>query len=250
MKKITFIGTGDAFHSGGRAHSCYLIETVSGQFLLVDAGATALYRMQKMELSTDLLDGILFTHFHGDHISGLPFLLMEMDIVKRRKKELLLMGPRGIDEEWGKWLDLFYPGHVLKFPIRTAVIDSDESVFFGLGISSRPVNHKKESQGYRIKDRKGRIFVFSGDTAMDDALISLVNDSYCAVIEMSMEKQVNPPVLHIAMNELIEKRHLLNTKHLIISHTSPDLAEMIHAKRICNTAEDGMVLDLDGPLFS
>ena len=66
---ITFIGTGDAFNSGGRAHQSILL--CSDNFkMLIDCGSNTLLRLQQMNINPNDIDAVLFTHFHADHFLG------------------------------------------------------------------------------------------------------------------------------------------------------------------------------------
>jgi len=71
---ITALGTGDAFSSGGRGHTCWLIEDAAG-LALVDAGGTVLPALRWAQVDPRRIAVVHFTHLHGDHIAGWPFLL-------------------------------------------------------------------------------------------------------------------------------------------------------------------------------
>jgi ribonuclease BN (tRNA processing enzyme) len=73
---IKFLGSGDAFGSGGRLQTCILIETAGAKFLL-DCGASALISMKRFGISTADIDKILLTHLHGDHFGGIPFFILD-----------------------------------------------------------------------------------------------------------------------------------------------------------------------------
>ena len=83
--KLTVVGSGDAFGSGGRAHTCMRLDS-EGSTIVVDFGASALTSWKRLGFSTDDVDAILITHLHGDHFGGLPFLLLECQFVARRRR--------------------------------------------------------------------------------------------------------------------------------------------------------------------
>ncbi|MCZ6547129.1 MAG: MBL fold metallo-hydrolase, partial [Deltaproteobacteria bacterium] len=64
--KVHFIGCGDAFGSGGRNYSAYLVETSNHLFLL-DCGPTTLLSMKRAGFNPRRLDAIFLSHLHGDH---------------------------------------------------------------------------------------------------------------------------------------------------------------------------------------
>ncbi|HEY7218131.1 MAG TPA: MBL fold metallo-hydrolase, partial [Candidatus Binatia bacterium] len=74
--KLHILGCGDAFGSGGRNQSGYLVETNDRLFLL-DCGPTTLLAMKRAGLAPQQLNAIFLSHLHGDHFGGIPFLFIE-----------------------------------------------------------------------------------------------------------------------------------------------------------------------------
>ena len=74
--QLQFVGCGDAFGSGGRFNTCFhLVGRKTNA--LIDCGATSLVAMNKLAINRNDIDTILLTHFHADHIGGLPFFILE-----------------------------------------------------------------------------------------------------------------------------------------------------------------------------
>lgn len=93
--KVTCVGSADAFNGAGRGHTCWLIEDEQGK-AMVDFGATALAGLRRLGRDpAQELDAVHFTHLHGDHISGWPFLLVDAQYRARRSRMLLVTGPPG-----------------------------------------------------------------------------------------------------------------------------------------------------------
>lgn len=93
--KVTCVGSADAFNSAGRGHTCWLIEDEHGA-AMVDFGATALAGLRRLGRDpAQQLDAVHFTHPHGDHIAGWPFLLVDAQYRARRARPLLVTGPPG-----------------------------------------------------------------------------------------------------------------------------------------------------------
>src|SRR5262249_25421549 len=74
--RVTVIGCGDAFGSGGRFNTCFMLETVKAT-LLVDCGASTPVALNARGIEHRNIDGIVLSHLHGDHFGGLPFLLLD-----------------------------------------------------------------------------------------------------------------------------------------------------------------------------
>ena len=94
MLKVTALGSGDAFNSGGRGHTSWLIEDAHGM-AAVDFGATALMALKRLGRDPAQVNAVHFTHLHGDHIAGWPFLLVDAVYRCKRETPLLASGPPG-----------------------------------------------------------------------------------------------------------------------------------------------------------
>ena len=98
---------------------------------------------------------ICFTHYHGDHISGLPGLLLTMGNADR-KEPLTLIGPKGLERVVG-CLRVIAPE--LPFPIIYKEIEGAEQCFEmnGYRLKAFRVNHNVLCYGYTIEiDRSGK----------------------------------------------------------------------------------------------
>ena len=106
--RVLFLGTGDAFSAGGRNQAAILIQHPQVS-LLLDCGATALTSLKKHDVSLDPIDGILLSHLHGDHFSGLPFVFLHYLYVEPRTKPLKILGPEGLEERIMQLYRTMYP---------------------------------------------------------------------------------------------------------------------------------------------
>ena len=107
--RIRVLGCGDAFGSGGRFQSCFMVTSEAGACLL-DCGATALVAMRRCAVDPASIDAIFLSHLHGDHFAGLPFLLLEQHFVGRRDRPLVIAGPAGTEQRVMAALEVFFPG--------------------------------------------------------------------------------------------------------------------------------------------
>ena len=82
--KISFIGTGSGKASLNRSHSSLLF-TSEEYNLLVDAGDGISRALMSNGINFETINGILFTHLHPDHFSGLPALIVQMKIMNRNE---------------------------------------------------------------------------------------------------------------------------------------------------------------------
>ena len=83
MARIDFLGTGNAFSPEGRMHALALIDNR----ILIDAPPTVVTQLRRAGVSPGELQHILFTHWHGDHSFGFPFLLLDRKYISDTKGE-------------------------------------------------------------------------------------------------------------------------------------------------------------------
>ena len=76
-----------------------LMTRFNGSSLLIDCGEGTQVAVKEKGWSFKPIDVICFTHYHGDHISGLPGLLLTMGNADRREP-LTLIGPKGLSGWW------------------------------------------------------------------------------------------------------------------------------------------------------
>ncbi|NJK89368.1 MAG: MBL fold metallo-hydrolase, partial [Myxococcales bacterium] len=169
--KLTIVGSADAFHSAGRGHSCYWLEAGGAGSVMIDFGATALYGLRRLGRDPNDLDGLLFTHLHGDHIGGWPYLYLSALFHRRRTRPLHVLGPRGIGERLNRLLDLLYPGvreHEAPFIVSIEEVDPmDRRSVCGWTVGAYAADHvdpPEQALCLRVEGPDGRSVAFSGDT--------------------------------------------------------------------------------------
>jgi ribonuclease BN (tRNA processing enzyme) len=105
---VRFVGTGDAFGSGGRWQTCIRV-TSGDQALLVDCGATSLAALRAQGIDPQAVDVVAVTHLHGDHFGGLPFLILDGQFT-RRTAPLRIVGPPGTGVRLAATMEALFPG--------------------------------------------------------------------------------------------------------------------------------------------
>ena len=95
--RLQFLGCGDAFGSGGQFNTCFHVTTGSTQFL-VDCGASSMIAIRRFGVEPNAIEIIFITHLHGDHFGGLPFFVLDAQLVSRRTTPLTMAGPPGLRE--------------------------------------------------------------------------------------------------------------------------------------------------------
>ena len=135
-----------------------LMVRYNGSSLLIDCGEGTQIAIKEKGWSFKPIDVICFTHYHGDHISGLPGLLLTMGNADRTEP-LTLVGPRGLERVVNA-LRVIAPG--LPFPIKYVEITEPEQTFEmnGYRLKAFRVNHNVLCYGYTMEvDRAGKFDV-------------------------------------------------------------------------------------------
>jgi ribonuclease BN (tRNA processing enzyme) len=221
--RLHVLGCGDAFNSGARLHACFWVEATDGNFL-VDCGPSALAGMKSHGLPPEKLDVVFISHLHGDHFGGIPFLLLELDIVRRRTRELVIAGPAGTGERVSEAMDLLFPATPLKLlPVRFVELEPRVSAAIGsANVTGFPVIHVPETNPLALRLELGdRVLAYSGDTEWTDELIAVAEGADVFLCECSTLDLEVPG--HLSAKTLAAKRDLLRCERVILIHMGEDV---------------------------
>ena len=173
--KLTVVGSGDAFGSGGRLQSCYHLES-EGRELLLDCGATAIIGMQRLGLDPDRVSTIVISHLHGDHFAGLVWFLLHAHYVTGRTAPLKVIGPEGTEARFAAAAEALFPQSTkierrfeMTFEVHANRVARDIG---GVRITPFEVSHPSGAPPYALRvEAGGKVLSFSGDTKWVDALL-------------------------------------------------------------------------------
>ncbi len=226
--KLTVIGSGDAFNGAGRGHSCYWIEGLAERPLMVDFGATALMGLGRAGMDPLRLGGIAVTHLHGDHVGGLPFLLIDGIFRRPRHEDLALIGPQPLEER----LDALHRAHYgdlidrkrsFEFACRE-IRAGEETDFLGAGLRAWPAEHMDppdEALILAFTSSRGKRIVFTGDSAMTKDLLDAARGADLLVAECS--GLAHPAGRHCTWEDWLEVLPGLDAGQVLLSHLSAEL---------------------------
>ena len=243
--RVTVLGSGDAFSSGGRGHAAYLIETANSTFLL-DCGSQVLQSMKRFGHDPAQLDFVLLSHLHGDHFGGVPFLFMDYRYESRRTRPFAVYGPPDTTRRVGRLFDALYERTATEpspFPLTFRELPPRTPVQIGdVTVTPVPVQHAEGMVCYALRvTAGGKTVLYSGDAAWTDAFIDLSRDVDLFICECTyFETRLD---IHISYPELAAKAQGLGCRRLLLSHLGSE--PLRHRAEITlECAEDGMVLDL------
>ena len=238
---VRFLGTGDNFGSGGRFQACIHVDAGGTRFL-IDCGASSLIAMKRAGMHTDQIDAILVSHLHGDHFGGIPFFILDAQLISRRQAPLVIAGPPGLTRRLQEAMEVFYPGSSQverQFAIQCMELAENETTAVGdLTVLPVAVIHGSGAPSYALRvGCAGKTIAYSGDTEWTDALRLIADGADLFICESYFfEKQMKN---HINYRTLMTHRAELGCKRLILTHMGDDMLGRLGELEI-ETADDGM----------
>lgn len=240
---ITFVGSGDAFGSGGRFQTCIWV-AADGYNTLVDCGSTSVTAMKARDLDPQAVDAVVVSHLHADHFGGLPFLVLDGQFA-RRTKPLTVLGPPGTKKRLAVLMDACYPGSTQvqrKFDVDVVEIDPGGAAADAGPVRVRgwQVDHPSGAPALAVRcDTVGRSFGYSGDTAWTPGLRDAAAGT--DVFACEAYTYAKPAPYHLDYGEIHENAADFETGQLILTHMGPSVLARADTLEL-ETAHDGLVL--------
>ncbi|MBI1846706.1 MAG: MBL fold metallo-hydrolase [Candidatus Rokubacteria bacterium] len=236
---LTFLGSGDAFGSGGRFQTCLHLAHDTGA-LLIDCGASSLVAMQRAGVDPSAIDAVVLTHLHGDHFGGVPFLILHSQFA-RRTRPLTVVGPPGVEARVRAALEVLFPGSsTVERRFATIFLELEERAavdIAGAIVIAYPVVHASGAPPFAVRvTAGGRSVAYSGDTEWTDTLREAADGADVFVCEAyTWDRKLK---FHLDWATLAAQRATLRCPRLILTHMGPEmLARRAEAGVEC--AEDG-----------
>ena len=153
---LVFLGTSSAIPTSHRNHSAISLKAF-GEIMLFDCGEGTQLQMSKAKISPMKISKIFITHFHGDHILGLPGIIQSMAF-RGRKEPLHIFGPKGlvplIDNvrNFGYFSLTF---EIYMHEINEGIVLEEENY----RISCCPMKHSILNIAYKIEEKRRPKFI-------------------------------------------------------------------------------------------
>lgn len=246
--KLTIVGCGDAFGSGGRLQTCYHV-ALPGEEVLLDCGATSVIGMQRLGLDPDRVSTIFITHLHGDHFGGLVWWLLYSHYVTRRTAPLTITGPVGIAERFARAADALFPSstrNALRFEMRFLEYAERTPLTVGsVTVTPFEVSHPSGAPPYALRLQSGgKTLSFSGDTEWVESLVPAAHGADLFICEcFTFAEQVG---YHMTWRNIEKNLDRFAAKRVMLTHMSSEMLDaraQVADPRVL-IAEDGMTLDI------
>ena len=253
--EITFLGTSSAVHSYTRNHPGIILKAF-GEVMLFDCGESTQRQLIYAKISPMKISKIFISHYHGDHILGLPGLLQSLNF-RGREKPLTIYGPKGLKKVENAIYSLGYCK--FDFPIEFieissgTILETDEYI-----IKSQEVMHNVTNLAYSIEEKKkprflrnkaielgvpvGHIFgkfikpehvlgdtrkgikiTYSGDTRPCEEMIEFAKNSTLLIHESTYTLEDDDKArenFHSTSQDAATIAKCSNTKRLVLTHIS------------------------------
>ncbi|MFN3626072.1 MAG: MBL fold metallo-hydrolase [Hyphomicrobium sp.] len=246
--RLTVVGSGDAFGSGGRLQTCYHVAAAEGDYL-IDCGATALIGMQKLGLDPDRVGTIFISHLHGDHFGGLVWWLLHAHYVSGRTAPLAIVGPAGIAQRFAAAAEALFPNSTqierrfaMTFIEHAAQVPLDVG---GATVTPFEVMHPSGAIPYALRFAcDGKVLSFSGDTKWVETLVAAAKGADLFICEsFGFER---PTGYHMSWRDVADNIDRLGARRILLTHMGPDMLahrDEVRDERVL-LAEDGLVIDI------
>ena len=244
--QLQFIGSGDAFGSGGKLNTCFYIKRNSHSFL-IDCGASSLIGLKTNNIQVNDIRYIFITHFHADHFGGIPFFMLNAQFFSKRTEPLTIIGPPNLKNYYETAMETCFPGSSkteTRFKLKFIELEEGQPTEIDdLNVTAFLVNHGNPGGpcfSYRI-ECENRVISYTGDTEWTDALIKTGHNADLFIAEAYFfEKKVK---LHLDYKTLLKHLPRIAPKRLILTHMSDDM--LSHINEIdYEIADDGKILEL------
>jgi ribonuclease Z len=220
--RVVLLGTGTPAPLTDRLGPSILVEAGTEK-LIVDVGRDVVIRLNQIGIPFADVTGILFTHLHADHVSGVPDLWLTGRFAGQgRPANLDVWGPAGTQNLISHLAQAYQFDLSVRprlTPAQGALVphEIDEGVVFsrnGVAVSAFTVDHVPVSLGYRI-DYGGHSVVLSGDTRVSPRLI---------------EKSAGVDLLVHEVAATAPSSQTADTARIMSLHVSPEEAGTIFSK--------------------
>jgi ribonuclease BN (tRNA processing enzyme) len=246
--KLTVVGCGDAFGSGGRLQTCYLVEAAGTRFL-IDCGASTLIGFNRLGLDPNTVPTIFISHLHGDHYAGLVWWLLHAKHVGKRTTPLTVAGPPGVEARLRAASEALFPGSLrvaLRHELHFVELVREERLTVGpVAVTPFEASHPSGAPSYALRfEVGGKVIGFTGDSEWVESLVAAGQEADLYMMECYQYE--GEPRYHMSWSTIRPQLDRLGARRVLLTHMAAGMLARrgeVADERVV-LAEDGLVLDI------
>jgi len=246
--RVKLLGSGDAFGSGGRFNTCFLVDRGQSSFL-VDCGASAMIAIRKFGVDPNSIETIALSHLHADHFGGLPSFILDAQLVSRRTRPLTVAGPQGLGSRLEALMEAHFPGSSnieRRFKVELIELQpgAPTAILPEVTATAYTVSHPSGTPSLALRIAcDGKVLAYTGDTEWVDSLIEAGHQADLLIAECyTYDRKVR---FHLDYATLRDKFALIAAKRIVLTHMSPDMIGRAGEIQDCEAAYDGLDITLE-----
>jgi ribonuclease BN (tRNA processing enzyme) len=245
--RLKVLGCGDAFGSGGRFNTCFLIDRGEESFL-IDCGASAMISIRRFGVDPNHIRAILLSHLHADHFGGLPAFILDGQLISRRTRPLVIAGPEGLTSRLAALMEAHFPGSSKvkrKFPVEIVELTPEvRADVAGLAsVTGYEVVHPSGTPSLALRvESSGKVISYTGDTEWTGTLLEAGRDADLLICEAYQYDKKVP--FHLDYGTLREMLPLMAPKRVLLTHMSAEMLRHVPDVQGYEAADDGLEIEL------
>ena len=246
--RLQVLGCGDAFGSGGRFNTCFHVDPSAGgdgDAFLIDCGASSLIAIRRFGIDPNRIRSVFLTHLHGDHFGGLPWLILDGQLVSGRTRPLTVVGPPGTAERLPAAMEVLFPGSSTaerRFAVEVVEIEAGRPIeVAGVTAAAFAMRHPSGAPAHALRiESAGRVVSYTGDTEWVEDIVAAGRGADLMIAEgYTVERPVK---FHLDWATLKRRLPEIGPKRLMLTHMSPEM--IAHPPDGYIAAEDGLIVAL------
>ncbi len=192
MAKVIILGSSNAVPTPG-AENTHFVVVGKQRTLLVDSVSNPVVRLEQAGVDFNRLTDVIITHFHPDHVSGLPLLLMDMWLMGRQRPLNIYGLHYTLDRveglmgfyNWANWPN-FFPVVFYRLPAAEMTVALDCPDFT---VYASPVHHMVPNIGLRVEFKDSqKVMAYSCDTSPCEEVVRLAEGADALLHEATGEQ--------------------------------------------------------------
>lgn len=227
MAQIIILGSAAAVNDATHDFTHFVLVGENDTPVLVDVGSNPMGKLQTFGIEDEALQDVILTHFHADHVSGLPNMLMHMWLLGRRAPLRIYGIHHCINRvedmmysfAWNEWPD-FFPVNFNRVRERGGALVMENADF---RILAWPVKHFIPTVGLRIENKvTGKVLAYTCDTQPTDSLLELGRDADILIHEAAGESAGHSSARQAGQTATAVGAKSLYLIHYWVWNTDPD----------------------------